>query len=491
MDTASSLPQDGLFDESLVGRLEGPADQRIDLNGGAKKRFKDFEPNAVMLVPPSLDEWLPEGHLARFIAELVDNELDLERFYASYRKAKGQPPYDPRLMLRVLLYGYCTGVRSSREIERACTDVVSFRWLAAQQAPDFRSIARFRERHLAAFANVFLQALELCRAAGMVKLGKVALDGTKVRANASKHKAMSYARLTEKQKVLAQEISDLLAEAKTVDATEDAKFGPGKRADELPAELANRQARAEAMAIARASLEEEAAVKARAEAEEKARDRGGDDDDINDAGDKAAKDAVPRPKAQRNFTDPDARIMKQASGAFSYCYNAQAAVDEHRQVIVAAELNQAANDYGELVPMAKKILENLGQMPEKWLADTGYCSKANLEAARGLAVEHGTEFFISTGRMKHSAPIPEAPRGRIPAHATVGERMARKLKTKVGKKVYSRRKAIVEPVFGQIHTRQGKHLLLRGLEKAALEWKLLAGCHNMMKLHSYRVESAT
>ena len=248
MDTASSLPQDGLFDESLVGRLEGPADHRIDLNGGAKKRFKDFDPNTVMLVPPSLDEWLPEGHLARFIAELVEHELDLERFYASYRKAKGQPPYDPRLMLRVLLYGYCTGVRSSRELERACTDVVSFRWLAAQQAPDFRSIARFRDRHLAAFANVFLQALELCRAAGMVKLGKVALDGTKVRANASKHKAMSYERLVQKQKVLAQEVSDLLAEAKTVDATEDAKFGPGKRADELPAELASRQARAAAMA---------------------------------------------------------------------------------------------------------------------------------------------------------------------------------------------------------------------------------------------------
>lgn len=489
MDTASSLPQDGLFDESLVGRPEGPADIRIDLNGGAKKRFKDFEPNAVMLVPPSLDEWLPEGHLARFIAELVEHELDLERFYASYRKAKGQPPYDPRLMLRVLLYGYCTGVRSSREIERACTDMVSFRWLSAQQAPDFRSIARFRERHLAAFANVFLQALELCRAAGMVKLGKVALDGTKVRANASKHKAMSYERLVEKQKVLAQEVNDLLAEAKTVDATEDAKFGPGKRADELPAELASRQARAEAMAIARASLEEEAAQKARTEAEEKARERGDDDDDIADAGDKAAKNAVPKPKAQRNFTDPDARIMKQASGAFSYCYNAQAVVDEHRQVIVATELNQAANDYGELVPMAQKVLENLGQMPKKWLADTGYCSKANLEAARGLEVEHGTEFFISTGRMKHSAPIPQAPRGRIPASATVGERMARKLKTKVGKKVYSRRKVIVEPVFGQIHTRQGKYLLLRGEEKADLEWKVLAACHNLLKLHGFRGES--
>jgi hypothetical protein len=166
-------------------------------------------------------------------------------------------------------------------------------------------------------------------------------------------------------------------------------------------------------------------------------------------------------------------------------------VDEYRQVIVAAELNQAANDYGELAPMVKQTFENLGQMPRKWLADTGYCSKANLEMARGLAVEHGTEFFISTGRMKHSTPIPEAPRGRIPAHATDGERMARKLKTKIGRKAYSRRKVIVEPVFGQIHTRQGKHLLLRGLEKAALEWKLLAACHNLMKLHGYRGNPAT
>lgn len=318
MDTTSSLPQDGLFDESLVERVEVASDDRIDLKGGAKKRFRAFDPDAVMLVPPSLDEWLPEGHLARFIAELVANELDLDRFYASYRKAKGQPPYDPRLMLRILLYGYCTGVRSSRELERAYTNVVSFRGPAAQQAPDFRSIARFRDRHLAAFANVFLQALELCRAAGMVKLGKVALDGTKVRANASKHKAMSYERLTEKQKVLAREVCGLLAEAKTVDATEDAKFGPVKRADKLPAELASRQARAEAMTIARASIEAEAAEKARAEAEEKARDRGDDDEGITAAGDKAAKNAVPKPKAQRNFTDPDARIMKQASGAFSY-----------------------------------------------------------------------------------------------------------------------------------------------------------------------------
>lgn len=492
MDTASSSqPQHGLFDEALVERVEVPEDDLMDANGGAKKRFKAFEPNAVMLVPPSLDEWLPANHLARFIAELVDHELDLTRFYASHRKAKGQPPYDPRLMLRIVLYGYCVGVRSSRELEKACTDVVAFRWLAAQQAPDFRSIGRFRERHLAALANVFLQALELCRAAGMVKLGQVALDGTKVRANASRHKAMSYARLTARQKVLADEISDLMAEAKNVDAEEDARFGPGKRGDELPAELANRQRRAAAMARARESIEEEAADRARAEAQEKARKRGDDDDDVTGAGDAAAASAAPKPKAQRNFTDPDARIMKTADGSYHYCYNGQAVVDAGHQVIVAAEMNAAANDYGQLAPMAQRVQENLGRMPGQWLADAGYCSKANLEHARNLQDQHGTGFLISTRRMKHSTPIPETPRGRIPASATLGERMARKLKTKTGRTAYARRKAIVEPVFGQIHTRQGKHVLLRGLEKAANEWKLLAACHNLMKLHGYRAEPAT
>lgn len=483
--------QDGLFDESVVARVEVADDGRVDTNGGVKKRFREFAPDVVMLVPPSLDEWLPGNHLARFIAELVDTELDLARFYKSYAKAKGQPPYDPRLMLRIVLYGYCVGVRSSREIERACTDVVAFRWLAAQQAPDFRSIGRFRERHLAALANVFLQALELCQAAGMVSLGKVALDGTKVRANASRHKAMSYARLTAKQKVLADEISELMNEAKTVDADEDARFGPGKRGDELPAELANREARAAAMATARASIEEEAATKARQQAEETARNRGGDGDVITGAGDIAAAKAEPKPTAQRNFTDPDARIMKTADGAYHYCYNGQAVVDSDHQVIVATALNNAATDIQQLAPMIERTRTTAGAMPKNWSADAGYCSAGNLEHVRDIETAHGTEFFISTRRMKHGTPIPEAPRGRIPANTTLGERMARKLKTKKGKKIYARRKAIVEPVFGQIHTRQGKHVLLRGMEKAAREWDLLAGCHNLLKLHSFRTNPAT
>jgi transposase len=478
--------QDGLFDEGLVERVDPPVEVPMDANGGIRKRFRAFEPDAVMLVPPSLEEWLPQDHLARFIGELVDHELDLGRFYASYAKAKGQPPYDPRLMLRVLLYGYCVGVRSSRELERACTDVVAFRWLAAQQAPDFRSIGRFRQRHLAALGNVFLQALELCRAAGMARLGQVALDGTKVRANASRRKAMSYARLTERQKVLAEEVSDLLADAEAVDAAEDARYGADRRGDELPPDLARKETRLAKMAAARKQLEDEAADRARAEAEEKARDRGDDDGTAAAAGDAAAAKAVPRPKAQRNFTDPDARIMKTADGSFHYCYNAQAVVDAQSQVIVATELTNTAVDINRLAPMLEKTLETNGALPGQVLADAGYCSAGNLDHVREIEAGGTTEFLIATGRLKHGEQVPDAPRGRIPVNATPKERMARRLKTKPGKAAYARRKAIVEPVFGQIHTRHGKHVLLRGLEAAAHEWDLIAGAHNLLKLFGFR-----
>lgn len=474
-------------------RVEKPVDDglAVEVGAGIHKRFRAFEPDAVMLVPPSLDEWLPENHLSRFIAEIVETSLDLDRFYSSYRKVKGQPPYDPRLMVRVLLYGYCVGVRSSRELERACVDVVAFRWLSAQQTPDFRSIGRFRKRHLAALGNVFLQALELCRAAGMVSLGRVALDGTKVRANASRHKAMSYARLTEKQKVLVAEVSELLGEAQDIDTAQDARFGKDKRGDELPAELARRESRLVKMAQARASLEAEAAARARREAEEKSRERGDDDGTSATKGEAAAQNATVRPTAQRNFTDPDARIMKTADGSFHYCYNAQAVVDADHQVIIATQLTNIAVDVEQLSPMLEEIHSTVGSLPRQILADAGYSSAKNLARAKTItdASAGATEFFISTGRAKHGERIPEVPRGRIPADATVRERMGRKLKTKNGRAVYARRKAIVEPVFGQIHTRQGKRVLLRGLGQAQDEWNLLAGCHNLMKLFTMRTNA--
>ena len=482
---------DGLFPATELEYVDLVVDDGVEAGAGVNKRFRAFEPAAVMLVPPSLDEWLPQNHLSRFIADIVETQLDLKKFYASYAKLKGQPPYDPRLMVRVLLYGYCVGVRSSRELERVCVDVVAFRWLAAQQAPDFRSIARFRKRNLSSLGNVFLQALELCRAAGMVSLGQVALDGTKVRANASRRKAMSYARLTEKQKVLADEVSALLADADAIDDAEDARFGKDKRGDELPPELARRESRLVKLAEARAALEADAAARARKDAEKKARDKGDDDDTAAQKGDDAAKNAVVAPKAQRNFTDPDARIMKTADGSFHYAYNAQAIVDADHQVIVATTLTNIGVDVEQVVPLVEKLHTTMGALPRQVLADAGYCSAANLGYATSLEVSSDgrTEFFIATGRVKHGERVPEVPRGRIPANATLRERMARKLKTKKGRTVYARRKAIVEPVFGQIHTRQGKFVLLRGLEQAAHEWDLIAACHNLMKLHTMQTKA--
>lgn len=450
------------------------------------KTFRAFDPDQGLLLPPSLDDWLPAGHLARFIADLVDEHLDLSGIHAAYTEVRGGPPYDPRLMVRILLYGYTTGVRSSRRLEAVCVDVVAFRWLAAGAAPDYRAIARFRKRHLSALGHLFVQALALCQAAGMVSLGQVALDGTKVRANASRRKAMSYARMSEKEKILAEQVSALLADAERIDKAEDKKFGKNRRGDELPDELARRETRLAKIREAKAALEDEARARAREHAEASARDRGGDAEVIVAEGEAAAAEAVPKPKAQRNFTDPDSKIMPTSDGAFHQCYNAQAVVDADHQVIVAAEVNTCAADVGNLITMTEQATANTGQAPAQLLADAGYCSADNLDAAADYTDAHGTEFYVATGRQRRGDPTPVAPRGRIPSTATSKQRMARKLTTKNGQQVYARRKAIVEPVFGQMHTLQNaKHLLLRGLEQARGEWLLLATCHNLRKLHGH------
>ena len=473
------------------GLFEVDPCQRVDPDSLAPKApvdktFRAFNPDQGLLLPPSLDDWLPADHLARFIADLVDEHLDLSRITAAYTEVRGGPPYDPRLMVHILLHGYTTGVRSSRKLEAACVDVVAFRWLAAGSAPDYRAIARFRKRHLSALGHLFVQALALCQAAGMVSLGQVALDGTKVRANASKRKAMSSARMTEKEKVLADEVSALLLEAERIDKDEDTKFGKNRRGDELPAELARRETRLEKIREAKAALEEEARVRAREQAEAKARDRGDDDDTIAGKGAAAAEAAVPKPKAQRNFTDPDSKIMLTADGAFHQCYNAQAVVDADHQIIVATAVGTNASDVGNLLAMTEQAAVNTGRFPGQVLADAGYCSTDNLDRAADYTTACGTEFFIATGRARRGDPPPVAPRGRIPASATSKQRMARKLTTKAGRRVYARRKAIVEPVFGQMATLQNaKHLLLRGLEQARGEWLLLAACHNLRKLHGH------
>lgn len=450
------------------------------------KTFRAFDPDQGLLLPPSLDDWLPAVHLARFIAELVDEHLDLSRIRAAYTEGRGGPPYDPRLMVRILLYGYTIGVRSSRVIETKCVDDVPFRWLAAGAAPDYRAIARFRKRHMSALGHLFVQALALCQAAGMVSLGRVALDGTKVRANASKRKAMSYARMSEKEKVLAAEVSALLAEAERVDKAEDNKFGKNRRGDELPEELRRRQTRLAKIREAKAALEDEARRSASEQAHQRATDRGDDEDTAAGKGAAAAEKAIAQPKAQRNFTDPDSKIMLTGDGAFHQCYNAQAVVDADHQVIVATDMNTNAADVGNLIPMTEQTVTNTGAAPGQLLADAGYCSADNLAAAVDYAGEHGIEFFIATGRRRRDDPAPVAPRGRIPNSATEKQRMARKLMTKQGHKIYARRKAIVEPVFGQMHTLQNaKHLLLRGLDAARSEWRLLAACHNLRKLHGH------
>ena len=448
------------------------------------KTFRAFDPGQDLLLPPSLDEWLPAEHMARFIADLVDEHLDLSRIHAGYTEGRGAPPYDPRLMVRILLYGYTTGVRSSRKLEAACVDVVAFRWLAAGTAPDYRSIARFRKRHLSALGHLFVQALALCQAAGMVKLGQVALDGTKLRANASRRKAMSYARMSEKEKILAAEVSDLLAEAEAIDAAEDARYGKDRRGDELPEELRRRETRLVKIREAKQALEDEARERAEAAAQAKAAEKGEDEQTTAERVAEAGTKATVRPKAQRNFTDPESRIMKTSDGAFHQCFNAQVVVDEAHQVIVATDVTDNAADVANLLPMTAQTIENTGHAPTQVLADAGYCSEDNLAQAAQVSAETGTEFFIATGRAKHDDPEPVAPRGPIPKNATAKQRMARKLKTKRGHTAYARRKVIVEPVFGQMATVQnGKQLLLRGLDGAKGEWLLLAACHNLRKLH--------
>jgi transposase len=481
---------DGLFEVEPVGKKRS-----MGSAAAVDKTFRAFDPHQVLLLPPSLDDWLPEDHLARFVADLVDEVLDLGPVLADYTEKRGYPPYDPRLMLRLLVYGYTTGVRSSRAIERRLADDVAFRFLAAGQAPDFRSISRFRRRHLDALAGLFTQSLHLATKLGMVTMGRVALDGTKLEANASKHKAMSYGRLISKEERIEAEIAELeakaaalLADAEATDEAEDQTFGRDGKDTDLPAELDRREKRLARLQAARAQIEAEAAEKAREHAQEierRRQERAGTSDEqaVTDAGQKAAAKARPKPKAQANFTDPDSRIMKNSDGAYIQAYNAQAVVDEEHQVITAADVTTNPSDALNYTTMLDQSAHNTGIHPQQALVDAGYCSETNLEAAKDRRTACGTDTFMATGRLAHDEQVPPAPRGRIPKDATMKERMARKLRTKPGKAAYSRRKAIVEPVFGQIMTcHDGRQLLLRGEDGARGEWRLLAACHNLRKI---------
>jgi len=440
-------------------------------------------------LPPSLQDWLPEGHLARFVADLVET-LDLSAMYATYEEGdgRGMAAYDPRMMVRLLIYGYCRGVASSRRIERATYEDVAFRYLAADQHPDHDTLASFRKEHLANLSQLFVQVLKLCQQAGLVKLGHVALDGTKVKANASKHKAMSYERMGKAEKELEEEVQALLAEAARIDAEEEGKYGKGKRGDELPEELARRESRLGKIREAKLALEEEAreaAQKKQAEVEARLRERekqeeergrkmGGRPPQAPDP-----EEAKPEAKAQRNFTDPDSRIMKDgATKEFVQAYNAQAAVDGQAQVIVAAAVTQEANDKRQLVPMLEEVEVMTGSKPEQATADAGYFSEASVTDAR----LEGIDLLVAPDRQKHGGEEPAAT-GPPPPAAGVAERMRQKLRTVEGRAVYKMRKAVVEPVFGQIKEARGfRKFLLRGLEKVQAEWKLICATHNLLKL---------
>jgi len=440
-------------------------------------KFRPLERDQLLLLPPDMRQWLPEGHLVYFILDTV-GELDLSAIVQSYVSAQGgQPAYDARMMTALLLYAYCEGVTSSRRIERATYESVAFRVLTCDQHPDHDTIAAFRKRHLAALGALFVQVLRLCQEAGLVKLGHVALDGTKMRANASKHKAMSYGRMEKGEAELEAQVRELLERAEAADAHEDELYGKGKRGDDLPGELQRRESRLKKIREAKAALEAQAAGE-QAEFESRRRawqERNGRGRQPQPPPDK------PEPKAQRNFTDPDSRIMKDgATKSFEQCYNCQAAVDSQTQVIVAAGVTQEPNDKRQVAPMVEKIKANTdGEKPREISADSGYFSEENTEYLNGESIDP----YIATARQKHGEAPKSAARGRIPANATVQERMARKLRTIKGRATYSKRKQIVEPVFGQIKEARGfRRFSFRGLLNVSYEWDLTCLTHNLLKI---------
>jgi transposase len=429
------------------------------------KSYRPYYPDEELLLPPSLREWLPEDHLAYFVSDVVDN-LDLsaiEKIYGAEKR--GQPPYDPRMMTKLLVYAYCVGVFSSRRIQRRLAEDIAFKVLAAGNEPNFRTISDFRKIHLKALEGLFEQVLKIALEAGAIKLGRVALDGTKMKANASKHKAMSYDRMKEKEQQLRDEVKQLLEQAEAADTAEDGQYGKHRRGDELPAELQRRESRLKKIKEAKRVVE--------ARAREQAVAEGAD-----------PKGAQPKDKDQYNFTDPESRIMKGADG-FVQGYNAQAAVEPELQLIVGQSVTQAANDKQQLMPVIEAIEEQSGQRPTAVLADSGYCSEQNLEKLDSEEnPERRIEGYVATERQKHDEYKQPCPRGPLPQGAKRVDRMRRKLKTKVGKAVYAARKAIVEPVFGQIkHARGFRQFLLRGIEKVRGEWSLVCTTHNVLKMY--------
>jgi len=427
------------------------------------KTFRPYEPDQMFLMPASIREWLPGHHLVYFLSDVVDH-LDLSAIVKPYTdEERGYPPYHPVMMVKVLLYAYCIGVVSSRKIAKRLEEDIAFRVLAANNTPDFRTISDFRKDHLKALSSLFLQVLKLCQKAGLVKLGHVSLDGTKIKANASRHKAMSYKRMKEEEARLETEIRKLLQEGIAVDEEEDRRYGKDKRGDELPKELAFRESRLKKIREAREALEAEARQEAKQAKKE---------------GKQAA--SVPSDKAQRNFTDPESHIMPAPGGKhFEQAYNAQAAVDSAHQIIVAAEVTEQPSDKRQAKPMIDRVRDNIGKLPRQMSADAGYFSA---EAVQVLTAD-GVDVYMPPDKTQHRWTLPPAPRGRIPKELSLPDRMRRKLRTKKGRRCYGLRKELSEPVFGQIKQARGfRQFLLRGKEKVGDEWRLICTGHNVLKL---------
>ena len=414
------------------------------------KTFREWNVEQSWLLPPSVMDFVPPHHVAHFVRDTVREQLDLTEIVAPYeQEERGFPPYHPVMMTALLLYGYCQGVYSSRRIARACEERVDFMAVTGLNRPDFRTVSDFRKRHLGALQGLFVQVLKLCQRSGLVKLGHVALDGTKIKANASKHKAMSYERMHQSERRLQREVRAWFDRAKSTDEAEDRQHGSQLRGDELPQWVADKQRRIQKIHEAKAALEAEAC---------------------------AAGKAAPEPKAQRNFTDPDSAIMGKRGKEYVQAYNAQAAVDAKAQVIVAQSLGNCAADTLQLEPIIRQIKLNTGRQAQEFSADAGYCSEGNL----AVLARHRIRPYIATGRQKHSqasATSKRSPRG--PRTAA----MHRKLVRAGRRSRYRLRKTLPEPVFGQIKQARGfRQFLLRGLQKVQGEWSLICTVHNLLKL---------
>ena len=421
-------------------------------------------PNQGFLLPPSLKDWLPEGHLAWFVMEAVEH-LDIDTLLDTYRvSGKGELAYPPRVMLALLIYGYCTGTFASRKIAAQIEDSVAFRVIAAGLTPSHRTICRFREEHLDDFQRLFVQVVQLAKESGLVKMGTIAIDGSKVKANASKHKAMSYDRMLMEEKKLRSEIRKLTQAARDQDDIDDQTFGPDFRGDELPEELSNRKTRLAAIQAAKKRLEDRKA--AEAAAKRAAEGKGGKQSETK------SERVLPEPRDQENFTDPDSRIMPTGGKSFEQCYNAQIAVDAKKQMIVASLVSQSPKDMGLLLPVVSAAFENTEQVPARVLADAGYKNERDLQLLSELDVDG----YVSLGREGKAARSPSAACPRTAA-------MQRKLATKRGRARYAKRKGIVEPVFGWVKRVLGfRAFSLRGLRKVAGEWSLVCLALNLRRM---------